>query len=280
MTKKCAKCSFENEATVMYCRRCGHFLMARVIEQDINPTSIFALNDPCSAVSGGGDVVFPVNFGDPTVSQRGVQGRTADPVQQMVMICPICRTEHSMRSGRPLSCSVCGYFFQPGDQPTVKVQPSAAGGGQGGAGAAGRIPSENGAAGTVPSGDPSGGLNRRTGHGPMRRGGGNQTELRLIGNTVNGSFILPVKPEGGTLGTEGTLRPDLIRSMKFRGMERKHLKIWREDTGWYLLALSGMTLLQGGLLQVGASVTLENGNSIIAGKDCDIRVEITNPMMG
>ena len=111
----------------------------------------------------------------------------------------------------------------------------------------------------------------------MGRAQADESVLRLISMSNQASFVLTARKEGSILGTQGNMSPDLFRNSPFRAIAPQHLMFWHTETGWYLRPLTGHTIHNGEILNLGVSRKLSDGDLLNVG-DCSVRVEIVSQM--
>lgn len=258
MAKRCVQCNSINDDNQIYCYKCRSFLLAgSSISKEPSHKSIWEIQSDAGNTAGNSGYPAPGNAGRSAGSPS-----PARPAANLVRKCPMCGYQEAVINGQlPLFCTACNYFFQDEDRP-VAQKPKVSTGARNPGAVQKSVPSEVPVTPMQP---------RRS--GPMRRAQNDHSSLRLICLSEKGSMILSVKQEGAILGTAGTLHSEAFRIGGFRGICPKHVSIWHTEAGWYLRALAGFTLLNGGALNVGASVPLANGDDLTIG-DCSLRVEV------
>lgn len=98
-SKKCVRCSAENDPGRVYCINCGKFLSSRAVSAG-ERTTVWDMGGSRGAQTAG----EPEDGG------------------KYVLICPQCRQAEEVLDGTiPFACGQCGYLFQAGiDQPVLE----------------------------------------------------------------------------------------------------------------------------------------------------------------
>ena len=169
-------------------------------------------------------------------------------VAKQIVICPECATVcDAVNGGLPISCSVCGYFFQAGIDKIIS--------------SADRKSTVDK---TVPVADAAKAKRDDSkpaakGQGPLRRVSKDSTSLRIISLTSN--HILPemMKEAGNVIGRNGTVLK------KFKSDQQ--ISIWHTDAGWYIRATMGTPLINGVPMNQGVQMKLFAGDLIVMDRE-------------
>ena len=227
--KRCGRCNTLNDPDRTYCINCGKYLKGKV---DAKKTRVTVW---------GKDAPPGID-----VENSGCSPRMNRKADGYVVICPECSTENEASNGiLPLTCSVCGYFFQAGIDKIISASDEQ---------------KENGEK-MVDSGakqEESTSVNSEGGNdmgGPMRRAAKDNSALRLV--SISSNTLLPemMKETGNIIGQNGTV---------FQGIQTsQQITIWHSLTGWYARATASTPLFNGVPMNRGIQVKLSAGDLLV-----------------
>ena len=229
--RKCEQCNTLNDVKQTYCVNCGKYLKGKISQKDSKLT------------------IWGVDESKGKCHIDSVQShRASHQAPQMVVVCPECLTKSDVNDHvLPLSCPVCGYFFQAGIDRIVSAADAATGK-------------------TVDASSTS--VNRRTvitptpaplKTGPLQTAAHDTTSLRITSITSN--TLLPefMKEVGNILGKNGTVFRAFTSNMQ--------ISIWHTSTGWYARATIGMPLYNGVPMNQGNQVKLSAGDLLVIDRE-------------
>lgn len=217
----------------MYCVNCGKYLKGKIVTID-NKLTIWGIDDSPAR--------------DNTTS-----GPAQDSIRQKsakkIVICPECSTQFDVADGvLPLSCSLCGYFFQAGIDKIINESDLIN---------ADKV--DKGSASPVTNQTTVQTSTTRSQGGPLKRATKDKTFLRII--SITSGTILPelMKEAGNIIGKNGTV----FRSF----VSNKQISIWHTTTGWYARATIGTPLYNGVPMNQGVQVKLSAGDLLVVDKE-------------
>ncbi len=229
--KKCERCNTLNDPDRIYCVNCGKYLRGKVTKRE-DKVTIWGIDS--SPVRNNSD-------------KRNVPA-AKQVIAKQVVICPECASVcDAVNGGLPISCSVCGYYFQAGidkiigsadlDRKMNKTDHAAD---------ADKTQSDN----SKPT---------AKSQGPLRRARKDTTSLRIISITSN--HILPemMNLAGNVIGMNGTV----LKAFK----SDQQISIWHTDAGWYVRATIGTPLVNGVPMNQGVQMKLFAGDLIVIDRE-------------
>ncbi len=225
---KCEQCNTLNDENQIYCVNCGKYLKGKVTQKD-NKVTIWGIDESPAKDNGTFDK-----------AKKTIQRNT-----KKIVVCPECLTKTSADNGvLPLSCPVCGYFFQAGIDKLINESDLTNNK---------KIDKE-----PVPMTKDSSTVKTDTTDiqsDPLKRAAKDNTSLRITSITSN--TILPelMKKEGNIIGKNGTV----FRSF----VSNKQISIWHASTGWYARATIGTPLYNGVPMNQGIQVKLSEGDLLV-----------------
>lgn len=226
--RKCEQCNTLNDEKQIYCVNCGKYLRGKVTKKD-NKLTIWGIDES------------PAKDNDTLGKAQNTNSGSA----KKIVVCPECATECNVDNGvLPLSCSVCGYFFQEGID---KIICEADGKDNKKTDKGVTVPAKAGAAIYT---DPAG-----VQDGPLKRASKDTTSLRITSITSNTLFPEVMKEAGNIIGKNGTVFREFV--------SKKQISIWHTVTGWYARATIGTILFNGVPMNQGIQVKLSAGDLLV-----------------
>lgn len=242
MQRRCAACNAINRDDVVYCEKCGRFLLAgSANEQYRAPRSIWE-----SGVSG-----------DHPAAGAGAGAAVPSTLDSWSAICPDCGKKLTGRGTRPVFCPDCNSILSPSDFAAADRHSDSGTGAQ---------------TKTSQIHTPENSGQRQ--NGPLhRRRQNDRSSLRLIGSDSAYGLVMPVQESGATFGSDVIAATAALKGRCFQGLEAKQLFFWHTDSGWYARALAGITIQNGDRMDIGASRPVLDGDTFQAGQ-CTFRAEV------
>lgn len=231
--KKCEQCNTLNDDKRVYCVNCGKYLKGKIERKDSKLT-IWGIDESPAKKNNTLDEVKKI------ANQR---------LTRKIVVCPACFTKADVEDGvLPLSCSVCGYFFQDGIDKIINESNLTN---------TNRVDIESTS--SVKNQTTVQSSTIRSQGGPLKRAAKDTTSLRIT--LITSSTILPelMKEAGNIIGKNGTVFP--------RFVSNKQISIWHTTTGWYARATIGTPLYNGVPMNQGVQVKLSAGDLLVIDKE-------------
>jgi hypothetical protein len=168
---------------------------------------------------------------------------------RQVVICPDCSAESNVSDGvLPLSCSVCGYFFQAGIDKIIGVSDSDD-----------KKTKNNTADDVKPQEAVVQPVSQDINKGPLPSAKKDTSSLRLTAITSNHMLPETMKEAGNVIGKNGTT---------FRAFRsEQQISIWHTAAGWYARAIMGTALYNWVPMNQGIQVKLSAGDLLIVDQE-------------
>lgn len=231
--RKCEQCNTLNDDKQIYCVNCGKYLKGKIIKKDSKLT-IWGIDDSPAKNN---------------ITSGKVQDSIRKKSERKIVICPECSTKFDVvDGGLPLSCSLCGYFFQAGIDKIINEYDLT-----------NADRADKGSTSLVTNQTTVQTSTTRSQGGPLKRAAKDTTSLRI--NSITSSTIFPelMKEAGNIIGKNGTV---------FRGfVSNKQISIWHTTTGWYARATIGTPLYNGVPMNQGVQVKLSAGDLLVVDKE-------------
>ena len=227
--RKCEQCNTLNDDKQIYCVNCGKYLKGKIVKKD-NKLTIWGIDD--SPARNNTSLV------------KG-QDNTRQRSTKKIIVCPECLTKFTVEDGvLPLSCAVCGYFFQAGIDKIISESDFL-----------NNNKADNESNSPVPNySTVKTGIATKQ-DGPLKRAVRDTTTLRITSITSNTLLPELMKEAGNIIGKNGTA------FRKF--MSNKQISIWHTATGWYARATIGTPLYNGVPMNQGVQVKLSVGDLLV-----------------
>lgn len=229
---KCEQCNTLNDETQIYCVNCGKYLGAKVTPKN-NKLTIWEIDESLDKDNGTFDK-----------AKKAIQRST-----EKIVVCPECSAKARVDNEvLPLSCPVCGYFFQSGIDKIISESDLMN---------AKKL--DKGSSVTSKDNSTVKTDTARVQTGPLKKAVKDTTSLRITSITSN--TILPevMREAGNIIGKNGTV----FRSF----VSNKQISIWHTFTGWYARATIGTPLYNGVPMNQGIQVKLSAGDLLVIDRE-------------
>lgn len=229
---KCEQCNTLNDETQIYCVNCGKYLGGKVTPKN-NKLTIWEIDESLDKDNCTFDK-----------AKKAIQRST-----KKIVVCPECSAKARVDNGvLPLSCPVCGYFFQTGIDKIISESDLMN---------AEKL--DKGSSVTSKDNSTVKTDTARVQTGPLKKAVKDTTSLRITSITSN--TILPevMREAGNIIGKNGTV----FRSF----VSNKQISIWHTFTGWYARATIGTPLYNGVPMNQGIQVKLSAGDLLVIDRE-------------